>query len=167
MILVVLIAFFSLIALIILHELGHFFAAKKFGIKVEEFGIGYPPRLFGKKIGETVYSINLLPLGGFVRLHGEEKAASDSRSFSQRPVWQRAVVLAAGGLGAIREGQYANCSILCPRSSCPGGGDNCCSGRIDGTAEVPVFAGGTSGSSSAHCAPVRSGTASVPWQSCA
>jgi len=67
MFLTIFIAFISLIGLIVLHELGHFVLAKKFGIKVEEFGIGYPPRLIGKKIGETIYSINLLPFGAFVR----------------------------------------------------------------------------------------------------
>jgi len=51
MVLTIIIAFISLIGLIVLHELGHFLLAKKFGVKVEEFGIGYPPRLFGKKIG--------------------------------------------------------------------------------------------------------------------
>lgn len=59
--------------LIFVHEFGHFLAAKKAGIKVLEFGFGYPPRLFGKKIGETIYSVNLLPVGGFVRLLGEDQ----------------------------------------------------------------------------------------------
>ncbi|MDP1538872.1 MAG: site-2 protease family protein, partial [bacterium] len=47
-----------MIALLIIHEFGHFIMAKRFGVKVEEFGIGLPPRLFGKKIGETIYSLN-------------------------------------------------------------------------------------------------------------
>ncbi len=58
--------------LILLHEAGHFFAAKKFGVFVEEFGIGLPPKIFGKKIGETIYSINALPVGGFVKILGED-----------------------------------------------------------------------------------------------
>jgi regulator of sigma E protease len=86
----------SLLILIILHELGHFLLAKKFGVKVEEFGIGYPPRIWAKKIGETVLSINLLPLGGFVRIFGEEKREKDPRSFSQKPIWQRALIILAG-----------------------------------------------------------------------
>lgn len=86
----------SLLALVALHELGHFFAAKKFGVKVEEFGIGIPPRIAGKKIGETIYSINLLPLGAFVRLLGEEKSAEDPRSYSSKPLWQRMVIVGAG-----------------------------------------------------------------------
>lgn len=57
--------------LVIVHELGHFWVAKKNGILVEEFGFGIPPRIWGKKIGETLYSINLLPFGGFVKLYGE------------------------------------------------------------------------------------------------
>ena len=93
---IIIIAFFSLIALIIIHELGHFLLAKKFGIKVEEFGIGIPPRIFGKKIGETIYSINLLPLGGFVKLYGHEKRETDPDSFSSKPIWQRALVILGG-----------------------------------------------------------------------
>ncbi len=60
--------------LVLIHELGHFLVAKKLGIKVEEFGFGFPPKVFGKKIGETIYSINLLPVGGFVKLYGEDAA---------------------------------------------------------------------------------------------
>src|SRR3989338_2290143 len=91
-----LIAFLSLIGLVVLHELGHFLAAKKFGVKVEEFGIGLPPRLFGKKVGETLYSLNLLPLGAFVRLTGEEGQNSDPRSFGAKPLAQRALIIGAG-----------------------------------------------------------------------
>jgi len=86
-----------LAVLILVHELGHFIAAKRAGIKVEEFGIGFPPRLYGKKRGETVYSINLIPLGGFVRLYGEEGSHSDSkRSFSGQSIWNRVKVVSAG-----------------------------------------------------------------------
>ncbi|MCH7828397.1 site-2 protease family protein [Patescibacteria group bacterium] len=86
----------SFLALIILHELGHYLFAKKYGVKVEEFGIGLPPRLIGKKIGETLYSLNLLPIGAFVRLQGEEQAAGGPRSFTAKPIWQRMVIVAAG-----------------------------------------------------------------------
>jgi regulator of sigma E protease len=95
--------------LVLIHEAGHFFVAKFFGIKVEEFGFGLPPRIFGKKIGETVYSLNLLPIGGFVKLYGEDEAGSGSiklkqkevkkdldRAFFAKPVWQRALVVFAG-----------------------------------------------------------------------
>ena len=96
MILIILISFFSLIILIILHELGHFLLAKKFGVKVEEFGIGFPPRLFGKKIGETIYSLNLLPFGGFVKIYGHEERIDDPRSFSQKPFYQKALIILGG-----------------------------------------------------------------------
>jgi len=58
--------------LVLIHEFGHFIAAKKSGVLVEEFGIGFPPRIWGKRIGENIYSINAIPLGGFVKLLGEE-----------------------------------------------------------------------------------------------
>ena len=93
----IIIAFFSLVFLAILHELGHFLLAKKFGVKVEEFGIGYPPRLIGKKVGETIYSLNLLPFGAFVKMPGEIGKSEDPRSFSQQSVWKR-VLIALGGV---------------------------------------------------------------------
>lgn len=106
--------------LVLIHELGHFIFAKKFGIKVEEFGFGFPPRVFGKKIGETIYSFNLLPIGGFVKLYGEDDAGGGSiksfsaskseagrakskvksydlkRAFFARPASQRALIVLAG-----------------------------------------------------------------------
>jgi regulator of sigma E protease len=84
--------------LIFVHEAGHFFAAKFFGVKVEEFGFGFPipGRIWGVKKGETTYSINWLPAGGFVRLLGEEGEEDDPRSFSNKPWWQRALIVAAG-----------------------------------------------------------------------
>ncbi len=86
----------SIFALILLHELGHFLVAKKFDVRVDEFGLGLPPRAYGKKIGETIYSINWLPLGGFVKMHGENERADDERSFSAKPVYQRALIVFAG-----------------------------------------------------------------------
>src|SRR3989338_169971 len=87
--------------LIIVHELGHFGAARFFKLKVEEFGIGFPPRLFKKKGKETIYSINAIPLGGFVRLYGEgglekEEITEPERSFRHQKAWKRAIILAAG-----------------------------------------------------------------------
>ena len=92
------IAFLSLVCLMIIHEFGHFFVAKKFGVKVEEFGIGYPPRLFGKQFGDTLYSINLIPLGAFVRIYGEETGVDDYRSFSNLAVWKRILICLGGVL---------------------------------------------------------------------
>src|SRR5258706_627969 len=85
--------------LVLIHELGHFLVARRAGIWVEEFGFGLPPRLFGKKIGETIYSINWLPFGGFVRLHGEmeeEGVTNKSRAFLYRNKRTRAGIVVAG-----------------------------------------------------------------------
>lgn len=85
--------------LVLVHEFGHFYVAKKAGMKVEEFGFGFPPRLFGFKRGETVYSINWIPFGGFVKIYGEEGQDPDnSRSFASKPAGQRAQVIVAGVL---------------------------------------------------------------------
>lgn len=107
---ITLIIIIGLAVLILAHELGHFIAAKLFNVKVEEFGIGYPPRMFGKQVGETLYSVNWLPLGGFVRIHGEDKdeeteahekdetldSLRSERSFANQAIWKRAVILIAG-----------------------------------------------------------------------
>jgi regulator of sigma E protease len=87
-----------LAVLILVHELGHFSVAKFFGIKVEEFGIGFPPRLIHKKIGETIYSFNLLFFGGFVKIFGENanEAAQNPRSFAHKSRWIQAAVVVAG-----------------------------------------------------------------------
>jgi regulator of sigma E protease len=85
--------------LILVHEFGHYWAAKRSGVLVEEFGIGYPPRIFGKKIGETLYSINILPFGGFVRLHGEmveEGVTKPGRAFINKNKKTRATITLAG-----------------------------------------------------------------------
>lgn len=83
--------------LIFVHELGHFTTAKLFGIKVTEFGFGFPPRIFGVPFKGTVYSLNLIPLGGFVKMVGEEDP-SDPDSFARHSVLKRLVVLSAGSI---------------------------------------------------------------------
>jgi len=84
--------------LILVHELGHFLAAKLCGMEVQEFGFGFPPRLAARRFGETEYSINLLPFGGFVRLEDEYGAGENPspRSFARKPHLQRAFVMVAG-----------------------------------------------------------------------
>jgi regulator of sigma E protease len=84
-----------LVVLVVIHELGHFVTAKIFGVKVLEFGIGYPPRAFGIKRGDTEYTVNWLPLGGFVRLLGEEDP-TDPRSLAALAAWKRLVVMGSG-----------------------------------------------------------------------
>jgi regulator of sigma E protease len=101
----ILIFFIILAVLVLVHELGHFLAAKRAGIKVEEFGFGFPPRLWGWQGRETFYSINWIPFGGFVKILGEnaslpgEDPVSDKdrgRTLSDRPRFVQALVLAAG-----------------------------------------------------------------------
>lgn len=86
--------------LVIIHELGHFAAARFFGIAVEEFGLGFPPRAaIIKKGKQTTYTLNWLPFGGFVKLKGEQgESADDPDSFVSKPIWQRIIVLGAGVL---------------------------------------------------------------------
>jgi regulator of sigma E protease len=87
-----------LIVLILVHELGHFSIAKFFKIRVDEFGIGFPPRLFAKKFGETVYSFNVLLFGGFVKIFGEnnEAAGNEPRSFVRKNRFIQTAVLLGG-----------------------------------------------------------------------
>jgi regulator of sigma E protease len=83
--------------LIAVHELGHFLASKLFGIRVDEFAIGFPPRLFSRMIGKTRFALNLVPLGGYVKIHGENPEDSlTSDSILAKPKWQQIVVLIAG-----------------------------------------------------------------------
>lgn len=105
----ILIVVIGLSLLILGHEWGHFFAAKKFGLKVDEFGFGFPPRIFAKRKGETEYSFNWLPFGGFVKIAGENDrmtgdldklnnltAPEKKRIFLFQPAWKRSVIILAG-----------------------------------------------------------------------
>ncbi|MGB5926325.1 MAG: RIP metalloprotease RseP [Dehalococcoidia bacterium] len=97
---VVIIIVLFLVALFVavcLHELGHFIAARRAGVKVEEFGIGIPPRLFGIKRGETIYSVNAIPIGAFVRAAGENDPTVP-RSLAGKGPWTRLGIYAAGPL---------------------------------------------------------------------
>jgi regulator of sigma E protease len=118
--LIIIIVILGLSLLILGHEAGHFFVAKMFGLKVDEFGIGFPPRITAKKIGDTEYSINWLPFGGFVRISGErgefegvspEQGAGGAptnpeaiavspeekkRLFYNQPAWKKSLIVLAG-----------------------------------------------------------------------
>ncbi len=101
------VVFILILALLVLvHEFGHFLMAKKTGVRVEEFGIGFPPRLFGIRRGETLYSINAVPIGGFVKLYGEEyqettgqKTLQKTRTFVYKKPWQKSLIVIAGVIG--------------------------------------------------------------------
>jgi len=91
-----------LIILIFVHELGHFLVAKLSGVRVDEFGLGFPPKIVGVKYGETTYSLNWIPFGGFVKIFGENpdeesiSGPSASRSLVNKPKWNQILVLIAG-----------------------------------------------------------------------
>lgn len=96
----------ALSVLVLVHEWGHFVAARKTGVKVEEFGLGLPPRIVGKKIGQTIYSINWLPIGGFCKLLGEDPSTgsgqvsvgSKKESFEYKKPWQKLLIVLGGVL---------------------------------------------------------------------
>ena len=88
--------------LVLIHELGHFLAAKWMGVRVEKFSIGFPPKLFGKKIGDTEYCVSAIPLGGYVKMSGMIDESMDGEitgadyEFNSKPVWKRVVIIVAG-----------------------------------------------------------------------
>lgn len=89
--------------LVFVHELGHFLFAKLFKVYVEKFSVGFGPSLFSKKIGETVYCVSAIPLGGYVKMYGEDPTAEISpemkeKAFSQKTLWQRSLIVFAGPL---------------------------------------------------------------------
>ena len=78
------------------HELGHFIAAKKMGIKVNEFAFGMGPAIFRRQGSETLYTIRLFPIGGFCAMEGEDEESDEPRAFNNKKPWQKLVVLVAG-----------------------------------------------------------------------
>lgn len=92
----IVLAILALSFLIIIHELGHFMVAKAFKVKVNEFSLFMGPKLFSVKKGETLYSLRLIPLGGYVKMEGEEEASEDDRAYNRKPLGVRAAIIAAG-----------------------------------------------------------------------
>jgi regulator of sigma E protease len=90
----------ALSVLVLVHEWGHFMAARKTGVKVEEFGLGLPPKIIGKKIKGTIYSLNWLPIGGFCKLYGEDPTdpgENDKKeSFYYKKPWQKMIIVLGG-----------------------------------------------------------------------
>ena len=96
-----LLAFLGFVALIILHEAGHFFAAKATGMRVERFSLFFPPTIFKVRRGETEYALGAVPLGGYVKITGmnpneEHPGRGPARAYYNQPVWKRIVTIAAG-----------------------------------------------------------------------
>lgn len=82
--------------IIVIHELGHFIAAKSNGVKVNEFAIGMGPAIFKKKKGETLYALRIFPIGGYCAMEGEDDSSDDSRALCKKPVWRRIIIVVAG-----------------------------------------------------------------------
>jgi regulator of sigma E protease len=98
-------------AIIFFHELGHFATAKWSGITVHEFAVGMGPALFKKEYHHTMYSLRILPIGGYTLMEGEDADVDSEGSFSRKPIWKRIVVLLAGSMANILMG-YLILAIL-------------------------------------------------------
>ncbi len=98
--------------IIMIHEFGHFVAAKALHVKVHEFSIGFGPKIWKKQGKETLYSLRIFPIGGFVRLEGEDESSDDPNALSKKPVWARFIVMAAGAIFNIISGFIAML-VLC------------------------------------------------------
>lgn len=85
-----------LLLLVLAHEFGHFITARLFGVRVKEFAFGFPPRIGAVRVGETDYALNAIPLGGYVRMEGEDGEISSPASFAAQARWKRAIILCAG-----------------------------------------------------------------------
>lgn len=106
--------------IVMVHEFGHFFTAKLFNIKVNQFAIGMGPRLLKKKWGETEYSLRLLPIGGFCAMEGEDAESDSDRAFGKKPVWQRMIVIVAGAFMNFVLGFIVLVIITCNMAKIPG-----------------------------------------------
>ena len=91
-------AIFVFLMVVVIHELGHFAVAKFVGIRVNEFAIGMGPKLFQRKKGETEYTLRLLPIGGYVKMEGEDESSDDPRSFNNVSALSRIGVVVAGAI---------------------------------------------------------------------
>ena len=111
------VALLVLFSVIIIHEFGHFLLAKLNRIKVNEFAVGFGPKLISKKIGETVYSWRLVPFGGFCDMEGEDEDSIDPRAFGNRPAWRRLLVVVAGALFNLILGFVIAVAIVAPQES--------------------------------------------------
>ncbi len=93
-----LVAVIVFLVLIVIHEFGHFIAAKLFGVKVNEFAVGFGPKLFSKQGKETLYRFNLVPFGGYCAMEGEDETSQDKRAFCNQKAWKRLIITAAGAI---------------------------------------------------------------------
>ena len=103
--------------LIIIHEFGHFIAAKLMGVRVNEFAVGFGPKLFSKQWGETKYAFNLIPLGGYCAMEGEDEASGDERAFCNKKPWRRFVIVVMGAVFNLILGLIIVAIILAPQKA--------------------------------------------------
>ncbi len=109
-----LIAIAVFLVLIIIHEFGHFIAAKLMGVRVNEFAVGFGPKLFSKQWGETKYSFNLVPLGGYCAMEGEDEESKDDKAFCNKAPWRRFIIVVMGALFNLALGLIIVAVILAP-----------------------------------------------------
>lgn len=121
-----LVAVLMFITLILIHEFGHFITAKMFKIRVNEFAVGFGPKLLKKQGKETLYSINLIPFGGYCAMEGEDEESNDPRAFCNAKAWKRFIVVAAGAVFNLLLGLIIVGIIIC-------------SGELVGTTTVAQF----------------------------
>ena len=105
--------------LILAHEAGHFFVAKACKVKINEFAIGMGPAIYKKQGKETLYSIRILPIGGFVQMDGEDGEGTDENSFNKKPYWKRFLILVTGAVMNILLGFILICIINSQRALLP------------------------------------------------
>lgn len=109
-----LVAVLLFLVLITIHEFGHFIAAKLLGVRVNEFAVGFGPRLFAKQWGETKYALNLVPLGGYCAMEGEDEDSSDEKAFCNKPAWRRFLIVVMGAVFNLILGVVIVAIILAP-----------------------------------------------------
>lgn len=110
-----LVAILLFLILIVIHEFGHFIAAKLMGVRVNEFAVGFGPKLFSKKWGETNYAFNLIPLGGYCAMEGEDEESNDDRAFCNKKAWRRFVIVVMGAAFNLLLGLIIVAIILAPQ----------------------------------------------------
>lgn len=109
-----LVAILLFLVLIIIHEFGHFIAAKLLGVRVNEFAVGFGPKLFSKQWGETKYSVNLFPLGGYCAMEGEDETSTDSKAFCNKAAWRRFLIVIMGAVFNLILGLIIVAIVLAP-----------------------------------------------------
>ena len=112
-----LVAIALFLVLIIIHEFGHFIAAKLLGVKVNEFAVGFGPKLFSKQGKETKYSVNLIPLGGYCAMEGEDEDSGDNRAFCNKKPWRRFIIIAMGAIFNLLLGLVIVAITLAPQEA--------------------------------------------------